>query len=46
MYRKMIDEANAKVAALEDELDGLNDRIPGVQRQIQAMQENCDRIQT
>ena len=41
----MIEEAEAKVAALEETLEELNDRIPGLERQIESTQANCDRIQ-
>ncbi len=45
MYQRMIDEATAKIAALEGELAGLNARIPDFERAIEDAQANCDRIQ-
>lgn len=45
MYQRMIDEANAKIAELEEELAGLNARIPEYERAIEDAQANCDRIQ-
>ena len=45
MYQAMIDEAEAKIAALEIVLTGLNDQIPGAEQAIVDAQANCDRIQ-